>query len=236
MPCPGCGRARLFRAEEVFVDDRLTVALNKPCPHCGDTETLRLQRFAEAEFFPLRSPAVNVPWILLHLRDPQEGDSDDALAAMFEADQSSRRDGTMSRRDDDARLQHVLTLLDRQALRTPADYHHAAAILHHSAVREHYHLAFELARRAADAGYSPARWWAAAALDRWLMSAGLPQKFGTQHRFIGSAGDLWMVDPTTTDEERAAWDVAPLAELHERARRLSADRAGASPPRHDRGE
>ena len=129
----------------------------------------------------------------------------------------------MSARDDRARLQHVLSLLDRHALRTPADYHHAAVILHHSNVREYYHLAFEMARRATDAGHAAARWWAAAALDRWLMRAGLPQKFGTQYRHVGPSFELWMVDPNTTDDERAAWDVAPLAELHARARRLPVD-------------
>ena len=47
LACRGCGRARLFRSEEVFADDRLTVELHKPCPHCGDEGTLRLNRFNE---------------------------------------------------------------------------------------------------------------------------------------------------------------------------------------------
>ena len=50
-------------------------------------------------------------------------------------------------------------------------------------------------------GYQPARWLAAAALDRWLMIAGLPQKYGTQFRQVGTSYELWMVDPTTTDDE-----------------------------------
>ena len=214
----------MFRSEEVFADDRLTVELRKPCPHCGDDGTLRLSRFNEPQQMLLSAePGINVPWILTHLGLPRDGDDDVELASMFDADQSSRRDRTMSERDDRARLVHVLSMLERDALGTPADYHHAAMILQHGNAREHYHLAFELARRAAAVGYAPARWLAAAALDRWLMHAGLPQKFGTQFRQVGAALELWMVDPTTTDDERAAWDVPPLAEQLARASRLPVD-------------
>jgi hypothetical protein len=53
---------------------------------------------------------------------------------------------------------------------------------------------------------------AAAAYDRWLMYQGRPQKYGTQFTTDGKSQRLWDVDPATTDEERAAWDVPPLAE------------------------
>jgi hypothetical protein len=64
----------------------------------------------------------------------------------------------------------------------------------------------------------PARWLAAAAYDRWLMTGGLPQKYGTQYRFAKGRWVLHEVDPTTSDGERARWDVPPLAEALRRAR------------------
>jgi hypothetical protein len=80
-----------------------------------------------------------------------------------------------------------------------------------------------LALRGVELGCRPARWLAAAALDRWLMATGKPQRYGTQYRRIGSGPfELWQVDPETTDEERAAWDVPPLAEAQRRAEELSA--------------
>lgn len=217
LPCPGCARMRAFRAEELFADERVTVNLCKPCPHCGDTSTLQLSRFSSPFFIRAGEPGINVPLVLADLGPPIDGESDETLAAHFEADQSSRREMRMSAADDRVRLRYVLSALEQHGLRTPADYHHAAMILHHGPAREHTHLAFELARRAAEAGCRPARWLAAAALDRWLMHAGLPQKYGTQFYDVHGRYELWMVDPTTTDEERAEWDVPPLAEQQARA-------------------
>jgi hypothetical protein len=41
---------------------------------------------------------------------------------------------------------------------------------------------------------------------------GKPQKYGTNYVSDGRRQQLWDVDPATTDAERAAWDVPPLAE------------------------
>ena len=44
------------------------------------------------------------------------------------------------------------------------------------------------------------------------MYQGKPQKYGTNYVYDGRGDRLWDVDPDTTDEERAEWDVPPLAE------------------------
>jgi hypothetical protein len=44
------------------------------------------------------------------------------------------------------------------------------------------------------------------------MYQGKPQKYGTNYIYDGMQDRLWDVEPETTDEERAAWDVPPLAE------------------------
>jgi hypothetical protein len=59
---------------------------------------------------------------------------------------------------------------------------------------------------------APARWLSAASYDRWQMYQGKPQKCGTNYIYDGRKDPLWDVDPETTDEERATWDIPPLAE------------------------
>ena len=62
-------------------------------------------------------------------------------------------------------------------------------------------------------GSDAARWLYAATLDRYLMSQGKAQKFGTQFVTVGTT-DTWELydwDPTITDEERARYNVPALA-------------------------
>jgi hypothetical protein len=99
-----------------------------------------------------------------------------------------------------------------------ADALYAAAwILNHGERSEEAALGGRLAARAAELGRPGARWLAAAALDRSLMYAGLPQKYGTNTLPDGVGWRLWDVDPATTDEERLANDVPSLAEMQARA-------------------
>ena len=78
-----------------------------------------------------------------------------------------------------------------------------------------------LALRSSEFGYRAARWLAAATYDRWQMYQGKPQKYGTNYVYDGRRDRLWDVDPETTDEERAAWDVPPLAEQLRKAEEAS---------------
>jgi hypothetical protein len=70
----------------------------------------------------------------------------------------------------------------------------------------------DLAHAAAERGEARVRWLTVAAYDRWLMYQGKPQKYGAQYVADGVQHRLWDVDPSTTDTERAAWNVPPLAE------------------------
>ena len=93
----------------------------------------------------------------------------------------------------------------------------AAWVLNHGDLSEEAALGSRLAARAADKGRPGARWLAAAALDRSLMYAERPQKYGTNIVPDGVGWRLWDVDPATTDAERRANDVPPLAEMQARA-------------------
>jgi len=121
------------------------------------------------------------------------------------------------RERDRARREAVMELLadgwpdDAEAL------YAAAWVLNHGDLTGEAALGSRLAARAAELGRPGARWLAAAALDRSLMYAERPQKFGTNIVPDGVGWRLWDVDPATTDAERVANDVPPLAEMQARA-------------------
>lgn len=146
------------------------------------------------------------------------------LRALYEEDQADRRGEFPADLDerDQCRRRRVEQLLAQGAAADPDDLFCAAMVLQHGADRAHFLCAHELAKRAAELGSTrPARWLAAAAYDRWLMTGGLPQKYGTQYRSVNGRWVLHEVDPRTTDEERARWDVPPLAAALRRADQMT---------------
>jgi hypothetical protein len=148
------------------------------------------------------------------------------LRELFEQDQADRAGGRLrpgADRRDDRRRAEAEALLAAGAAAAPEDLYHAAMLFQHGSDPDHYRWAHELANRAAGLGHRPARWLAAAAEDRWLMAAGRPQRYGTQYRSHGGRWELWPVDPATTDADRAAWDVPPLAEARRRAAELTCE-------------
>jgi len=94
----------------------------------------------------------------------------------------------------------------------------AGVVLQHSAKRADFALAHRMFRFAADEGVKGAERWAALAWDRYLVSGGEPQWFGTQ--FQGQHADdgaflfqcLVAVDPESTDADRIAIGALPLSE------------------------
>lgn len=154
---------------------------------------------------------------------------------MFVADQADRADHPaydtpeyrQLRERDAGRRQHVKELLDQGQLTAPDDYFHAAFIFQHGETLEEIWQAHELARRAAEMGATTAMgskdslWLAAAALDRWLMYQGKPQKYGTQFVPDGKRWRLWDVDPDTTDAQRLATHVPALQEQLTQAERYT---------------
>ena len=103
----------------------------------------------------------------------------------------------------------------------PEALYHTAWLFNHGEKPSEVRLAHDLAREAAERGYAPARWLAAAAYDRWCMYEGRPQKYGTQFVPDGVRYRLWDVEPATTDAERAEWNVPPLAQQLQRAEAMT---------------
>jgi hypothetical protein len=149
----------------------------------------------------------------------------DELLALYNADRQERVDqpcmGTpaytaMRERDRQRRLRAAAILAILSAPEE-ADLYHAALLFQHGDEPEDAWRAYELAREATERGDERARWLTAAAYDRWLMYQGRPQKYGTQYVQDGVRHRLWDVDPATTDADRTAWNVPPLAEQHRKA-------------------
>jgi hypothetical protein len=138
----------------------------------------------------------------------------DELRSLLAADQDDRKDGRFApgaAARDRMRLRRVKELLDAGVVETAEDLFCAAMILQHGSSLDDYWQAHQLASASAEGGHRPGRWLAAAAFDRWLMHQGKPQRYGTQYFAIaGDSPRLWEVDPTTTDADRAEWDVPPL--------------------------
>ena len=133
--------------------------------------------------------------------------------------------------DDRKRQAEISAYLQDGKINSADDLYHAAMIFQHGNCVEHYRLANQLAERAVSKGSKEAKWLYAATLDRYLMKQGKPQKFGTQFVKVGPGGvvggvgtwQLYPVDPTTTDEERAQYDVPPLATQKAKAEKLNAE-------------
>ncbi len=146
------------------------------------------------------------------------------LRAIYTQDQADRigelHPAVLER--DRARRQRVEDLLVADLVQTAEDYFHAAMVFQHGEQLEDYWKAHELATKAAKLGHNTGRWLSAAAYDRWLVMQGKPQKYGTQYTSEdGINFTLREVDPATTDEERALWNVPPIAEAQRIAKEIS---------------
>jgi len=79
-----------------------------------------------------------------------------------------------------------------------------------------------LAKKAVDKGYDPAKWLYAASLDRYLVSRGKLQKYGTQyHRNKNGKYELPSVDSTVTDMSRKELSVPTINEMKQRIKDLN---------------
>lgn len=153
--------------------------------------------------------------------EKRDAQTSERMKAFFDADQSSRRGISKHKElwpkleeEDRARRVEVMTYLENGKLAAADDFYYAALIFQHGNCADHFKLSNQLAEKSMNLGNHDARWLFAASLDRYLMTLGKPQKFGTQYVQNKKSGkwELYPVDPATTDEERAHYDVPSLAE------------------------
>ena len=123
---------------------------------------------------------------------------------------------------DAARRERVEALLASEGnLLDAQDYFHAAMVFQHGETPKHFFLAHTLAYQGARQGHLACFSLMAAPYDRLLMSQGHPQKYGTQYIIQEGRWVLFAVDPATTDEQRARWNVPPLAQCLHKAEEMN---------------
>ena len=142
-----------------------------------------------------------------------------ALATLFQQDQADREGASIDWQAvttrDAARRTQAKALLDQGAVRSAADYYHAAMVFQHGETLDDYRLANALATLAMaqasdDAHY---RWLAGASWDRLLMRQLQPQWYGTQYK--GDTKGMYLYPVATdavSDAERKAMVGHTLAE------------------------
>ncbi len=148
------------------------------------------------------------------------------LQSLYEQDQADRFEMQKLTREqivhrDRIRRQRVEELRECEALQVPEDFFHAAMIFQHGETLEHYWQAYELAKKGAKLGHLACRRLTAATYDRWLMRQGKPQMYGTQYILKGGRWVLYEVEPTTTDAQRAEWNVPLLDQALQRAEEMN---------------
>ncbi len=155
--------------------------------------------------------------------------ADDAeLLRLMKEDQADRQpkviEWSVVTPRDRTRLARVKQLYADGRVRTGADYYHAALVLQHGERAEDYLLAHEFCVAAMMLGKSDieSASLGAAAEDRFLMTIGRAQRFGTQYRADGKGPmQLYRVEPGVSDELRRLMAVPPLSEAKARATGLT---------------
>lgn len=129
---------------------------------------------------------------------------------------STLSDRYSSRQRD--RVEMVRKYVKAEELVTAEDYLYAGILLSTSAVEDDLIAASASGLKAAELGDQRGMLVAAEALDRLLMHRGKPQRYGTQYYYIEviQKWRLYPVDPSTTDDDRAAVGVSPMSELKAR--------------------
>lgn len=122
------------------------------------------------------------------------------LIAMFDADQAARealasadskaREAMLVElsTSDQSRKNRLMQMMKSGELRTGADFYRAAMILQHGDLADDYLLAHHLAVVSLSKGFGDASWLAAASLDRFLLTIGKAQIYGTQWNREGPKG------------------------------------------------
>lgn len=145
------------------------------------------------------------------------------LEELFNADQNERSHVLSSaiqvetlKNNDQARRSEVHGMIARGEINTANDLYRAGVLFLHGAEPKDFLAAHRLATMAALNGHRASRWLVAASLDRFLMSAGRPQVYGTQFE-RAEEGDRYQLrlpidDSTVLHFEKRFFDVPAVIE------------------------
>jgi|CXWL01.1.fsa_nt_gi hypothetical protein len=117
---------------------------------------------------------------------------------------------------DIERRRELLEMIGQGGINTANDMYRGAVLLLHGAEPKDFLCAHRLAVMASIQGHRPSRWLSAASLDRFLMSIGLPQTYGTQFELNKEENKyqlrLPIDDTRVLHFEKEFLNVPPLAE------------------------
>jgi hypothetical protein len=112
---------------------------------------------------------------------PADWSPEEQLAYLESTDQRDRETGAfVDRSRDTARIERVLSLAGTGGIDTPQAQLDAAVVLHHGTCPAHFELAHRYAVRANDSPEIDAPSWTRVTYDRWQLSLGNDQRYGTQ--------------------------------------------------------
>lgn len=146
------------------------------------------------------------------------------LIEIYKNDQADRKvdniDWSIVSENDRKREKRIYELIEEGALRTSNDYHNAAMIFQHGMDSTAYGMAVKLMKKSIDLDPNANKWLFAAATDRYLLSIGEPQIYGTQFSRKNEEGAKWersnMDTTKITDAQRIEYDVETLAQQQEK--------------------
>lgn len=144
------------------------------------------------------------------------------LKKMYEEDQKAREAEHINWKEltkqDSVRRSIVKSMIKQNVLSTSNDYYHAAMVFQHGKDSTSYKLAWDYSLKAAmmDSTNTNARWLSAASYDRYLISIGKPQVYGTQFIILDKKYYLQEIDTTkVTDLERKYYGTRTIEEIKE---------------------
>lgn len=115
----------------------------------------------------------------------------------------------------------ILTMLSKKELKTSDDYYRASYIFHHGPNFRYYMMAVALASISNHLGEPWGKNFYAVAIDRLLLSLGLPQHFGSQYIKKNGKWQFDKYDLKTMDKERAEYAIEPLSILKKHAKEMN---------------
>ncbi len=146
-----------------------------------------------------------------------------ALYAMFAADMADRSSHDPNTAKNDAtRLSEVRRLSKDGQICSGLDNYHAAVVLLHSDLAADIARAYELAVSSMNHHVPQGPWAVANTFDRWRISRGLTQSYGTGTGIVKGKPCMYPLDAAFTDDQRAQYDIEPV----EKAIRRVLDAAG----------
>ncbi len=158
----------------------------------------------------------------------ESGDNPE-LTEIYRLDQADRQvdhiDWSVVAENDRKREKRIYEILEEGGVRTSNDYQNAAMIFQHGGNSEAYGMAVKLMTKSIELNPHADKWLLAAATDRYLLSKGEPQIYGTQFSKKNEEGAKWerseMDSTQITDAQRMEYRVETLAQQQVKLRRMN---------------